>query len=682
MWVACYAAAAILGVRLLHVQVIRNVYYSRVAESNRTQVLPQTAPRGRIYDRNGETLATSRPAFSLIYLPAKKQDDIRLRGLAASLAPELRREEADLLDLLRQAQKEGSAIHLAENLPLKTMIKLSELKNIYPGVDLTVEARRFYPKKSLAGHLLGYMGKMDKRSWKVYKKRGYRVDSWVGRFGIEAAYEAELRGQSGEVRMEVDAQGRLKRKLGQSPWKPGGNIHLTIDARIQETVEKGLRESQAGKGAAVVLDPRSGEVLALASAPDFDPNLFLLPEWAQAKQQLKSLPEFNRAVSGTYAPGSTFKIIVGAAMLEEGKVRPEDKVYCGGSTYVGRRRFRCWEKKGHGRVSWLKGITESCDVYFYQMGLRTGGDLIEKYSKRFGLGSRILASAGSGRRPILTGENKGNIFGPAARKARKLRWHDGDTANLSIGQGELLVTPLQMAVVIAAVANGGTLVRPHFVKRIEYADGRTVALEEPEPLGRVELSEKTWSHLREGLRSVVTSGTGRRLNLRNLVVGGKTGTAENPHGDDHAWFVAYAGREGEPPSVAVSILAENGGHGSSGAGPIARAAIEAAFRDPESAGTGYGTRPPVQAGAPDAGAAMTPDARVPAPDRVQGLQVPAKPAPAPQRRRDGPGTGRSPMPGTPDSGTVPGTRPLEAVPATTDPESPSFIEPSASGGEG
>ncbi|MFC1678880.1 penicillin-binding protein 2 [Elusimicrobiota bacterium] len=573
LWIGCYCMGVILGVRLLHVQVIRNVYYSRVAESNRTQIIPQTAPRGRVYDRHGEVIATSRPAFSLIYLPGKARDTARLQGLAESLAVELHEERGDLLERLKEARREESAIHLAENLPLKAMFRLSELKSIYPGVDLIVEARRYYPKGAFAGHLLGYMGKMDKRSWRKLRARGYRVDSWIGQSGIEKDFEGQLRGRSGEIRMEVDAQGRLKRKLDQIPWKPGANVHLTIDARIQEAVEKGLRETPTGAGAAVVLDPRNGEVLALASIPEYDPNLFLLPEWDKAKDRLSALPEFNRAVSGAYAPGSTFKIVVGAAMLEERKVHPKDSVFCRGGYRVGRRVFRCWEKKGHRRVDWLAGITHSCDVYFYQMGLRTGGELIEDYTKRFHLGVK------TGIR--MDGERKGNVFGPKEREAqvaRKGRWHDGDTANLSIGQGELLATPVQMAVLIAAVANRGTLWTPHFVSKIEYPDGTVIETPDPEPAGRVELRPDTWDRIREGLVSVVKNGTGRRVNVRELAVAGKTGTTQNPHGEDHGWFVAYAGREGEEPSLAVSVLAEHGEHGSSGAGPVVRRAIEAAFQ--------------------------------------------------------------------------------------------------------
>jgi penicillin-binding protein 2 len=569
MWVASYVAVGLLGLRLLHVQVIRNVYYAEVAERNRTQIIYQTAPRGRIYDRRGAPLATSQPAFSLIYLPREKKDPALLAGLADNLARELHREREELLERLREATEEESAIRLAENLPLQTMFKLSELKTVYPGVDLIVEARRYYPYGDFAGHLLGYMGKMDKRGWRKLREHGYRIDSWIGKVGLEELFERDLRGIDGEIRMEVDAQGRLKRKLGKADWTPGANLYLTLDAAVQKAVEEAIRASPSGAGGAVVMDIRDGSVLALASLPCFDPNLFLLPEWDAAKAKIRDFPAFNLALSGTFPPGSTFKPIVGAAMFNENKVRPSDRVYCPGSFRLGNRVFKCWEPKGHHYADWLLGITQSCDVYFYNMGLRTGGPIIEEYERRFHLGQITGIEIGT--------EKRGNVFGPKGRSARSRGWYDGDTVNLSIGQGELLVTPMQMAVAMAAIASRGTLWKPHILDRVEYTDGRVVQLSTPAATGRVELRPEVWDLLHKGLHNVVKEGTGRRVDIKGLTVYGKTGTAQNPHGEDHAWFVAFAGRENEEPSIAVSVLVQHGGHGSSGAGPVARKALEAAF---------------------------------------------------------------------------------------------------------
>jgi penicillin-binding protein 2 len=570
LWIGVYCGVAILGVRLLHLQVIRNVYYSRVAESQRTEIIPQSAPRGRIYDRHGELVATNRPAFSLIYLPVENKSAARLGVLAESLAKELRQTKEEILDILKEAQKENSAVRLAENLPLEARFKFGELKTLYPGVDLIVEARRHYPRGEFASHLLGYMSKMDKRSWRKLKGRGYRVDSWIGKAGIEQLYEDRLRGTDGEIRMEVDAQGRLKRRIGESHWQQGSHIHLTIDARIQAVIEEGLRKSPSGKGGVVVMDPRNGEVLALASIPEFDPNLFLLPEWDEAKKALKSFPAFNRAISGTYPPASTFKIVSGSAFVENG-VDPKHKIFCPGAFRVGKRRFRCWVRTGHKLQDFIGGITHSCDVYFYKKVLQVGGAAVEAYAKKFGLGRRTGIA--------LPNERSGNMFGPEARRKRSRSWYDGDSVNQSIGQGEFLTTPLQMAVAVSAVANRGTLWKPHFTQRIIEPNGQVVYEAQPTPTGKVDLKPETWDLLQESLLSVIKNGTGRRLawGVGDIVVSGKTGTGENPHGDDHAWFVAYAGRPDEEPSLAVSVLVENGGHGSSAAGPIAKKVIQTAF---------------------------------------------------------------------------------------------------------
>lgn len=567
LWGFCYVAVGILFLRLFQVQVVQNVQYSRAAERNRSQIIRQTAPRGRIYDRKGDLLASNQAAFSLIY-NGKQGDERYLQNLARDLDPLLREDFDDLLESLRRAVKEESAIRLAENLPTKVMFKLSELKTIYPGVDLIVEARRFYPYGASVSHLMGYIGRMDERSWKDLKGQGYRVDSRIGKMGIEKIFERELRGYDGGIRMEVDAQGRLKQVIERIISKPGSNLHLTIDGRLQRAAEEGLRKSRSGQGAAVVLDVRTGDILALASLPDFDPNQFMNPE---STAPLKELPELNLALQGTFAPGSTFKIVTAAAMLNDGKVEPTDKIYCPGYYEAGNRRFACWEKKGHKYMDWWTGIANSCDVYFYRMGLRAGGESIERYERMFGLGQRTRIG--------LPGERKGHVFGPESRKAANRQgWHDGDTCNLAIGQGELLVTPLQMAVMMAAVANRGTLWRPQFLSRIEYEDGRPEYKPRPEELGRITLKAKTWELLDAGLTQVVKAGTGGRLFTPGLTIRGKTGTAQNPQGEDHAWFVAYAGRDGEAPEIALAVLVHHGGHGSEAAGPVAKKIIHTYFQ--------------------------------------------------------------------------------------------------------
>ncbi|MFA6316226.1 MAG: penicillin-binding protein 2 [Elusimicrobiota bacterium] len=571
LWLAIYVCVGgVLGARIIQLQVVQRAEYARAAERNRTQIIYQAAPRGRFYDRNGAVLATNEPAFSLIFLPPKGQTAAELAVLAEELAKHLDTDRKSLQEKLQQAVREESAVRLAENLPTGAMFRLSELKTLYPGIDLVVEARRRYPFGRVASHLMGYMGRMDQHSWGQFKAQGYRIDSRIGKMGLERVFEAELRGKDGGIVMEVDAQGRLKGVLERIRWQPGSNVHLTLDAGVQKAADEGLRASLTGRGAAVAVDPRTGALLALSSAPDFDPNDFLSSDPEVVKRTTVDLPEFNRAIAGTYPPGSTFKIIVGAAGLDSGRITTADTVFCPGHTEIGNRVFLCWEAKGHRTMSWFPGLTNSCDVYFYRMGLKTGGPVIEKYAAMFGLGAKTNVA--------LKGEKRGNLFGPKSKGGRP--WFDGDTANLSIGQGELLVTPMQMAVVTAAVASRGVLWRPHFTSRIEYAGGRAEYVQKPEQVGSVVMKDSTWRDIHEAMRLVVSSGTGRVALIPGLEVYGKTGTSQNP-GKDHAWFISFAAKPGEVPSIALAVLVENGEHGSSSAGPIARSMMLAAFGMPD-----------------------------------------------------------------------------------------------------
>jgi penicillin-binding protein 2 len=500
------------------------------------------------------------------------------------LAKELKQDPADLYDRLQQAQREETAIRLAENLPQQTMFRLSELKTIYPGVDLIVEARRYYPYGRFASHLIGYMGKMDARSWKDLKNKGYRPDARIGRIGLEGMFENELRGRDGGIRMEVDAQGRLKRVLERIEWQPGSNIHLTIDATIQKAADDALRTSVTGKGAVVAIDPRNGDILALSSQPDFDPNALLSSDPTIVKNQIAQLPEFNYAISGTYPPGSTFKPIVSAAGLNENRVSPDDTVFCPGHFELGNKRFLCWEHKGHGTVAFLMGLAKSCDVYYYKMGLKMGAGVIERYARMFGLGAPTKVA--------LRGEKGGHMFGPEARAAVGRSWYDGDTVNLSIGQGELLVTPIQMASVAATLANKGTIWRPHYTKKLEYNEGRPEYVQKPERMGSVKLKDSTWELIHHAMRLVVTDGTAHQAIFPGVEVRGKTGTAQNPAGKDHAWFIAWANKPGEESELALAVLVMNGGHGSDVAVPVAHKIIAAAYHIDE------GPKKPAKAAAP------------------------------------------------------------------------------------
>ena len=572
LWWVVAAAGAALGLRLAQLQILDSAEYRAMAERNASQMIYQAAPRGRIYDREGVPLATNQPAFSLIFLPGKGRARQDLEPLARELGRQLGRDPLDLLETLEEAEREQSAARLAENLPTTTMFQLSELKTLYPGVDLITEARRYYPFGRFASHLLGYMGKMNPREWRDRKAKGYRADSRIGKMGLESAFEEELRGRDGGIQMEVDAQGRLKRMLGQIPWEAGSNIHLTIDAAVQKAADEGLRKTDTGRGAAVAIDPRTGEILAMSSQPDFDPNALLSTDPEEVKRTSHSLPEFNNAIAGAYPPGSTFKPIVGLAALSEGRIAADDSFYCPGSFTLGNHTFLCWDHKGHKRISWIMGLAQSCDVYFYNVGLKTGGALIERYARAFGLGQRTNIA--------LRGEKAGHLFGPETRRKSGKGWYDGDTLTLAIGQGELTVPPLQMAVVAAALANRGTVWRPHYTQKIVYVDGRPDYVQKPERIGQVYAKDSAWDLVQQAMEVVISSGTGYPAKIPGLIVAGKTGTAQNLHAD-HAWFIAYAARPGESASIAIAVLVENGGHGGVTAAPVAKKMILAHFGMPD-----------------------------------------------------------------------------------------------------
>jgi penicillin-binding protein 2 len=417
------------------------------------------------------------------------------------------------------------------------------------------------------------MGKINPRQWVRLKARNYRMDSRIGRLGVESVFERQLRGTDGAVKIEVDAHGRIQKILRRLPWKDGRNVHLTLDAIVQKAADEGLSRTSTRRGAVVALDPSNGDILAFAAAPDFDPNQFLGADPFSLDYSTfvpSSVPEFDRAISGLYAPGSIFKTIVSVAGINEGKLDPTQIVFCPGYFRLGRRTFLCWNHRGHGNVDFFTGLAESCDVYFYKMGLVIGADLIEKYEKIFHLGKKTGIA--------LKGEEAGNLFGPETSMQEGKTWVGGNTLNLAIGQGRLLVTPIQMAVVAAALANHGTLWRPQYLRSIAPESNGEILRQSPQQIGFVRASKKTWNLLDQAMALVVASGTARGAYIKGIEVWGKTGTAQNSSGKDHAWFIAFAAKPGQAPSIAVSVLVENGGHGASAAVPIARQVIAAAFR--------------------------------------------------------------------------------------------------------
>lgn len=562
-------AGGIIALRLIDIQVFRHQNYVQLAERNRTQVLYQTAPRGRIFTSDGVAIASNAPAFSLYYLGAGGQLGDNAQRLAEEIAPRLQLMPGTLLAKLEEGRKTGKATLLIENLSVKTAAALQELLQYYPGLYLLEETKRDYPHQTLASHLVGYIGSMDEREWKKRDlNAGYRLTSKVGKNGIEKKFEKELKGKDGGVYLEVDYRGRVKRIIQDKKWAAGSDVYLTLHFAVQQAAEEALKNSKTGRGAAVALDPRSGAVLALASAPAYNPNIFVPYTDEITGPVSKRIDEYNLAVQGVYPPASTFKVITAAAALEESDLDIHRKINCTGKYDSGPRVFKCWGT--HGPVDFFDGMSNSCDVYFYAIASALGPAPIERMQRKFMFG-----------RPTgidLPGEKAGNIYGPTRRARNKTYWFVGDTLNLSIGQGELLVTPIKLAQFAAALASRGNVYRPYYVDKIvSNQTGKEQKIGQTEVLQVADLKPETYDLLYQALKHTVDDGTARRVKIKGLDVYAKTGTAQNPHGADHGWFMAFAGREGEEPSIALAVFVEFGEGGSSAAGPVAREMLEAYF---------------------------------------------------------------------------------------------------------
>ncbi len=549
--------------RLWYLQVAQGESLRQASESNRLRRERKAAPRGDVTDRNGLLLAGTRPKFVVSVDPDRFSiDGPEGRRLAKCLGI-----SHDELRLRARPMAEGyQRVRVAVDIDRPTLYSLLEMRPWLPGVSVDLEELRYYPNVKLAGHLLGYIGPIPERLLEDYREKGYPPDARVGTTGIEKVYEDALRGEDGGLVVEVDATGRRTRLLGEEVPRRGSDLTLTIEAAVQRAAEDGL----TGRvGSAVAIDPRNGEVLALASRPGYDPNLFArgirVKEWQTIRED-RNLPLMNRAVQSAYPPGSTFKTITSLAGLARGVITGNSSASCPGYYYLGRKRFGCWKRHGH--VSFMDAIAESCDVFFYQRARQMGVDPISEMAKRFGLGQETGID--------LTGERSGTVPSTQWKRdyvKRDPTWHPGDTLNTCIGQGYLQTTPLQMAMVTGAIAVHGKVYRPHLVREIHT--GSRVKRTEPVLLQDVALDDRFYDMVVEGLRLCVTQGTGRSCALPGITVGGKTGSAETT-GKAHAWFVAVAPLES--PRIAVCVMVEHGAHGSTAAAPVARDMLAAYFK--------------------------------------------------------------------------------------------------------
>lgn len=582
MAVVSLAFLFLLG-RLFVLQIFQGERYTYLSENNRIRIKKIPGTRGMVYDRNRQLLVDSRPSFDLLFVPEDANEpELTLRRLARFLG----KDEGEFVRLMEQdkGRPPFEEIVLGRDVEWQALVAVEAHQLDLPGVSLRVRPRRSYLHNSAAAHLLGYLGEIGPKQLKAYKDKGYSMGDEIGQFGLEKRWEEFLRGRSGGQQVEVDALGRRVRVLHEVEDVPGNTIHLTVDRDLQETAHEALKGKD---GAIVALDVNSGAILAMVSTPAFDPNVFArgitAEEW-RALGQARAHPLNNRAIQGQYPPGSTFKIVLAIAALEEKVIEPETTLSCPGSLTVGNRVFRDWKKEGHGAVDLHKALVQSCDVYFYQLGQRIGIDRIAKYARALGLGEK------SG---IPLDDEKAGLIPDTEWKRRRFGqpWFPGETPSAAIGQGYITVTPLQMANLMAAVANGGTLYRPWFVQKVESLDGAAIREYGPEKIRTLDFKESTWKHVRSALLEVVSSpsGTGGRAKSTLVQISGKTGTAQvaEMRGAyvkseqlayqirDHAWFVAYA--PADNPEIAVTILVEHGGHGGAAAAPLAKLVIEKYF---------------------------------------------------------------------------------------------------------
>lgn len=556
--------------RLWYLQVLKGYDFKEIDKRNRLRVINIPAPRGIIYDRNNKPLVKNVPSFDIVVV---KEDLPRDPEILKDMAGLLGLKLDDMLSTIaRSSTKPFKPMVLKQDVTFEEVARVEARKIDFPGLQISVIGGREYIYRHSASHVIGYLGSPRTEQLRTFEYRDVPREAFIGQLGSEKIHDSELRGIAGKRIIEVDALGSIIKVVRILRPVKGQDIKLTVDINLQMVAEESLR----GKaGAVVAMKVDTGEILTLASAPTFDPNLFVrgidAKDWKRLVND-PAKPLLNRAIQSQYPPGSTFKIVTAIAALEEGIVDKDTNYYCKGSIYYG-RTFRCWKQGGHGDVNLYKAIVESCDVYFYEIGKKLDVDILAQYAFGFGLG-----------RP--TGiELEGEAAGIVPTSGWKLetkgeQWYTGETLNTVIGQGYLSATPIQMAALMATVVNGGKLYQPR-------------VLMEREPRTRAEkMTEIAPDHIalvKEALLGVVSDehGTGKLAGSDIVSIGGKTGTTQvigsvadteklPDKYKDHAWFVSFAPEIN--PELAVAVFVEHGGHGSTGAAPIARKIIEAYFK--------------------------------------------------------------------------------------------------------
>jgi len=582
------AAFSLLLVRLVYLQILQYDYYRTKAEDNRISIVPIMPNRGLILDRNGTALARNYSAYTLEIFPGKVADLEKTIDQLAAIVDIRASDRTRFKRLMIEAKG-------ADSLPIRTRLSDEEVAKFavnryrFPGVDIQARLFRQYPLNELASHLVGYIGRINDRDVEHIEDEGltanYKGTDHIGKTGLEQSYESELHGITGYEQVEVDSGGRGVRTLSRTSPTSGNNLVLTLDIRLQDVAEQAFGEN---RGALVAIEPATGGILAFVSKPGFDPNLFVegidLASWDLLNTS-PDRPMVNRALAGTYPPGSTFKPYMALAALELGKRTPQQTIYDPGFFQFGNHRFRDDKVGGHGTVDMYKSIVASCDTYYYMLGNDLGIDNIARFIGQFGFGAKTgIDVEGEATGVLPSQEWKRKHF----RKPEQQKWYSGETISIGIGQGYNAYTPLQMAQAIAAIANNGVIYRPHLVNYIENIRSGERTLVEPKVERTITLKAENIEFIKRALAGVNTEGTGARAFAKaEYTSAGKTGTAQvialkqnekyeekrvAERHRDHALFIAFAPLES--PKIALAVVVENAGFGARAAAPIARQVLD------------------------------------------------------------------------------------------------------------
>lgn len=573
--------------RFWYLQIDQGEHYRTLAETNRVRIRTVPPPRGHIFDKYGRKIVTNRPSFNVSLI---REDSYDIQDVLKRLAVVLDEDIEELWERIRKA--EGTPRHfpitLKEDVNWETLAYLENNKYKFSGVRIEVQPVRVYHYGDLAANMIGYIGSINKKQLAADEEGVYEGGDLIGKRGIERLREEDLRGEKGSSSTEVNARGFEQQQLKSVDPLPGRDLTLTIDVELQQAAEQYMAISDKA-GAVVAMEVDTGRLLAAASAPSIHLEDFIggisTKNWNALLENPKH-PLLNKVIQGTYPPGSTYKMVTALAGLSEGVITEHTTFYCPGHYYFGNRLYRCWKHSGHGTVDIRRALTESCDVYFYQVGQRVGVDKLAEYAKKLGLGVRSGVELEHEKQGIVPTKDW-------KRKRFKDKWHEGETLSVAIGQGFNNMTPLQICIMTAAIANGGKIYKPQLIESVKTPDGDIIDQLTPELVSELSEREKFYLKLvQEGMFGVVQGkrGTARNVRIEGITIAGKTGTAQVvrlaqykglkekdiPYKyRDHAWFTCYA--PADDPKIAVTVLVEHGLHGGSGAGPIARVMLKQYF---------------------------------------------------------------------------------------------------------